>query len=183
MKKFLVALLVLTMIIALFIPAALADPDKDKTNNGKSTEQKEQKEEKKQEQEEKKLENQQRVDEKKQEHAELKEEFQARMLERAELREATKTQLKEQKQIVAEFKQQLKEFKQELEGLSEEERLQYADQLEELKLQIRSAQKNNLEIRKAAHEEIKEILPGVRVGQAPTEEEVEEVIEETLGDL
>ncbi len=182
MKKFLVVLIVLTMVMTLFIPTALADPNKDKPDKPDKGKGSEQQEEKKQEQEEKKLEIQERVEDKKQEHAQLKEEFQERMLERAQLREATKTQLQEQRQLVNEYKQQLKEFMQQLEGLTEEELLAYADEIAELKLQIKTAQKNQLEIRKAANAEIKEILPGVRVGQVPTEEEVEEVIA-TLDDL
>ena len=186
MRKLLFVLLALTFVIAVFAPVAFADSDKEK-DNGKNSEawqeKKDEQEAKKEEQEAKKEEQQAQVEERKEEQAQLKEEFTERMMERAELKDATKEQLKEQRELVLEYKNQLKLLKEELEGLTEEERLLYADEIEALMLQIRQAHKNQLEIMKASKDEIKEILPGVRVGNPPSEEEVEEVIEEVLGDL
>lgn len=177
MKKMLVAIFAVLLILTSFVPVVFAAPKPDKDKN------KDKQTEKKTEQQERKEEVKDRVEERKQEREEIKEDFRARMLERKEIRESSKEQLKEQHQLVLEYKLQLKELKAQLEGLTEEEREAYKDEIAALMLQVREAHKAQLQIAQAYRAEIKEILPGVRAGQEiPSEEEVQDAIE-VLGDV
>jgi hypothetical protein len=70
----------------------------------------------------------------------------------------------------------------EIEGMSDEELAAYSEEIESLMAQIRDAHKQQLEVFRAYKSDMKEIYPGVRTGQAPSKEEVEDVIE-VLDDL
>lgn len=180
MKKLLVTFLSIVLLLTLFATVAFAEAGNDKPNNGKSTEQKQ---EKKDEQDAKKDAIKERIEERKEAREVLKADFQARTIEHKELREATKTQLQEQRQLVLQYKEQLQSCIADIEGLTPEERAEYADELLTLRQEVRNAHKQQLEIREAYKAEIKEIFPGVRVGQAPSSEEVEDVVVDVLGDL
>lgn len=180
MKKIMVTFLSLILLISLFTPVAFADSDKDKPDKSEKAAQQQ---EKKDEQQEKKAAVKERIQERKEAREELKAEFQERMLERQQLRDASKAEIKEQRQLVLQYKEQLKEFKGELEGLSDEERAEYSDEIKALVLQIRNAHKQQLEIARAYKDQIKEILPGVRTGEAPSKEEVQDVAEAVIDEL
>jgi chromosome segregation ATPase len=199
MRKILIVTIVAALLLSLAAPIAFADPDNDKANS-KSQEKQEQKEEAKADREEAKtereqlkdqktLEREEKLQERKEERETLKEDFRERMMERAELRTAAKEELRAQRQVVQEYKLQLQTLleelgltEEEIEAMSPEELAAYSGEIESLMEQIRLAQKQQLEIVRAYKDDIKEIYPGVRTGQAPSQEEVEEAVE-VLDDL
>ncbi|MBN2878645.1 MAG: hypothetical protein JXN65_03350 [Clostridia bacterium] len=176
MKKILVVLLILAVLSSVFAGAALADPGK---NADKQQEKKEELAEKKEAREVEKA-------EREEQREEWKSDFEANKLERTELRLATKEQIKEQRQLVAEYKEQLRVLRQEIENLPEEEQALYAEQLEQLRTQVKDAQGYVLQIRKEGQDAKFQLSPSyVTPAQRPVPEVevVDEVIEEVFDDL
>lgn len=120
--------------------------------------------------------------EKVQERAEAKADFEARKSERAALRDMRKDQLKEQKEITKQYKEQLRLLKEELDGLSEEERALRQGEVDDLKAQVKAAQKYRLEVKSALQDSIYEIKPGMRMNP-PEDEEVEDIIDDVVDEL
>ncbi|MEX1308497.1 MAG: hypothetical protein AB1Z19_08215 [Eubacteriales bacterium] len=172
MKRFLILLLIVTLIFSFAAPVAYADKggngkgnSDEKSNNGKSAEAAEKNAERKAAREELKL------------------DFEDRKAERAELREMKKDQLAEQRELTKAYKQQLRQMLLDMEGLSEEEQAAMAEDIAILQQQIRDAQKYSLEIKAATKAGMSEIMPGVRAQGFPEEEEVEEIVEQVLDEL
>lgn len=174
MKKILVALLVVLLLMTMFAPLAFAQEGNNRDNDNKPTA--EEKQEAKSERQEKKDAIKTRIEERKAVREKKMTAFRERMLQRKELREASKEELKAQRVLVQEVKLQLKDLRASLEGLTDEERAAYHDEIVALRQSIKDTHKQKLEIARAYREQIKEIFPGVRTDQAPTVPEVEEAV-------
>lgn len=169
MKRFLILLLVVTLVFSFAAPVAYADKGGNKGgnkgNNGKSAEAAEKNEARKQA------------------RLELKLDFEDRKAAREELRTMRKEQLREQRELTKTYKKALGQMLEDIEDLPEDEQAAYAEEIANLRDQIREAQMYTLQIKDAAKAGIKEIMPGVRAHGFPEEEEVEDIVEQVLEDL
>ena len=178
MKKTLVILLILSLLTVGFMGTALAGPNTVKQGD-KQEEKQELRDENKAEREAAKAEREAAKEA-------WKEEFNANKLSRTELKAATKAQIQEQKEITKMYKLQLQTLMQEIENLPEEEQALYADQINQLRTQIKEAQGYVLQIRFEGQEAKFMLSPSfVTPAQRPVPEEevVEEVTEEILDDI
>lgn len=184
MKKLVLILCVLFILTSVFAGAVFADPDNDSQQSKEDREV--EKAEREAEREAAKAEREAAKAAREAEKEQWKAEFDANKLARKELQEATKAQIAEQREIVKEYKTQLQAFMQEIEGLPEEERALYEDQINELRQQFKDAQGYVLQIR---HDglQTKHVLSPSYVTPAqqpvPEVETVEEVVDVVLEDL
>lgn len=165
MKKILVVVLILVILSTSFATVAFAEPgDKDDKQEARD---------------EKKADREQAKADREAKKEEWKAAFETNKLARQQIKEATKAEIQAQREITKQYKLELQALRQEIENLPEEERAAYADQLQEMRDQIKDAQGYILEIRADGVDAKLELSPSsvTPTSEEPSDDEVDEAVD------